>query len=190
MRFGMIVRLLVLATSLWVAPGGRPAMAQIDLFSGDPVVAAVAKNDLNQLRLLINRRTSLERPGSDGRRALALAAGNAAVEVARILVDARANPNAPDNFGGTPLHWAVKGGSVEIVEMLLAAGSRVDQEDRQGVTPLMQAARDGRPEVVQMLLKAGAQTRKTDYSGRTALDWAREGRSASRVVTILEQASR
>jgi hypothetical protein len=28
MRFGMIVGLLAFATSLWAAPGGRPAMAQ------------------------------------------------------------------------------------------------------------------------------------------------------------------
>lgn len=162
-----------LAASLTSAP----ALAQVSLLAGDPLLEAVETGDLETVRQMMLRGDDPDRTDQEGRTALMLAIGQGALEMAAVLIDGGAVLARQDQTGNHALSWAADRGDDITVGRLITAGAPVSLPNRQGMTPLMLAARGGHSTVVAQLLDAGVDPWTTDFTGADALYWAQESRS-------------
>jgi hypothetical protein len=140
-----------------------------------PLVAAAERDDLTEVRRLLESGTPVNASNSIlGRTALLAAAGQGYVEVVRLLLERGADVNARSG-GWTPLPLALANGVIsEVPELLIAHGADVNarEPDLQS-TVLMMAATAGELGLVRALLGKGADVNARDADGRTALDVAR-----------------
>jgi ankyrin repeat protein len=93
------------------------------------------------------------------------------------------------NFmGDTVLHTVCSWGDLEAVKLLVAAGADPNAKGDQGATPLFNAVIGGNPEVVSFLLESGADPGIVNDYQRRVVDYARNVKSPSTVVAVLEKA--
>ncbi len=152
------------------------------------VANAAQSKDHQTLRALIQKKTDVNLPQSDGTTALHWAAHWADLEAADLLITAGAKVDAPNRDGATPLFLAALNGSTPMVERLLKAGADPNAPVLpHGETALMLACRSGNLDAVKLLLDRGAHVNaKETLRGTTALMWATEqGHSA--IISLLAQ---
>ena len=159
---GVLMSPLVLTASLATAAGPDVRL-----------VNAVAEQNTQAVRALLNEGVDVNAARPDGVTALLWAAHWDDLEMANLILHAGADVNTADDHGVTPLERACENASVAMVALLLAAGANANAALRSGLTPLMTAARTGSVEVVQALLTAGANVNTVTTETRsTALMWA------------------
>ena len=128
------------------------------------IVAAVAAERVEVVRLLIARGASLDAPaGNDGMTVLMLAARAGALEVVRALLEGGAPVDSQDGFGNTALMQAAAAGHREVAAHLLAHFADPDRRTTEsGASALGLAAARGDADMVALLLAEGAdpQTRE------------------------------
>ncbi|MDB4614227.1 ankyrin repeat domain-containing protein [bacterium] len=107
----------------------------------DAIAAAIAENDIHELRTHLNRRQQ----------------------------QGRIDEHQPRS-GSTPLSNAAMHGHREIAEVLLRRGAKVNRTNRDGNTPLLIAAFFCHQDVVELLLEKGASPTKENKRGESPID--------------------
>ena len=157
-----VFALLVWATGLATATGQDRRL-----------VDAVAEQDVQAVRALLDEGIDVGTPRADGATALLWAAHWDDLDTVDLLLRAGADVNAADDHGVTPLERAAENASTAMVERLLAAGASANAVQTSGLTLLMTAARTGNVQVVNALLGHGADVNSaTTETQSTALMWA------------------
>ena len=168
---------------------------------GVALLAAAASDDMDIMRVLVEKGANVNSAERDGGTPLLYAAGSRNLAAVKLLLAKGANVNAANTDGGTvkngklalvkltPLMMAASYGSPELVRTLLDAGAEVNASDIRGMTPLMMAVASETqdPAVARLLLERGAEINAKSEAGETALDWARKYNSAP-VIAVLEKA--
>ncbi|KAF7863994.1 hypothetical protein EAF04_006959 [Stromatinia cepivora] len=165
----------------------------------DPVVRAVALNDIKILEFLLKCWKEKDPEGCfllnrdfDSLEPLHRAAAQGRDEVVKMLLDAGNASKLcrqPGVYDSTALHLAVKNGHKEIVKTLLdASGPSMSLEtDQCGATPMHWAASKGNVEIVRILLDKGDASAifVPDKAGATPLHCAASKRYVEAVRIIL-----
>jgi ankyrin repeat protein len=171
---------LALATA--VAAGAKaagPADGAAPIDVSTPLLQAVHRDDLAQVRALVAGGARVGAANRFGVTPLAVASQNGSTALVEFLLAAGADPNQALPGGETPLMTAARAGRIGPVRALLAGGAQCDARLPQGQTALMWAAAEGHLAVVQALLAAGAEFRQALDSGFTPLLFgARAGHTA------------
>ena len=137
------------------------------------LVDAVAEQDAQAVRALLDEDIDVGTPRADGATALLWAAHWDDLDTVDLLLRAGADVNAADDHGVTPLERAAENASTAMVERLLAAGASANAVQTSGLTLLMTGARTGNVQVVNALLAHGADVNSaTTETHSTALMWA------------------
>ncbi|MEM8557437.1 MAG: ankyrin repeat domain-containing protein [Bacteroidota bacterium] len=139
-----LVRLLLDAGADLQPPGAIVPDPSRSSYYGSPLAAAIARDHLDVLRLLV------EEGGAD-------------------VNQPEWNPEAQAYTGWTPLHYAAALGQVDALAYLLARGADAEVVDRFGLTPLARAVSSGMDATVRGLLDAGADFTVTDSEGTPLL---------------------
>jgi uncharacterized protein len=166
MRF---IAALLFAAFLFEAPVSLAAT------SGNPgrLVDAIKTGDRASALALLQQKTDVNAPESDGTTAIAWAVRQGDTEMVDRLIRAGADVKASNRYGVTPLSLACLNGDAAVIEKLLKAGADVNAKGQQNETPLMIVARAGNVDAAKVLLAHGAtvEARET-WHGETALMWA------------------
>ncbi len=84
-----------------------------------PLYCAVSRDNLEIVKLLLDRRADANKPNKDGWTPLNSAAFHCYREIVKLLLNNGADANKQDNFGSAPLHGAVDYGDQETVKLIL-----------------------------------------------------------------------
>ncbi len=131
-------------------------------------LAAIDRDDIAKVRLLLKDRSLVNVTDSDGASPLMHAALYADIGCMKVLLENGADPNARNLDGATALIWAADDPAK--VKLLLAAKADVNARTKHGVTALLAAALPyGSSGVIAQLLAKGADVNATDVDGWTPL---------------------
>ncbi|XP_076299445.1 uncharacterized protein LOC143218247 [Lasioglossum baleicum] len=133
---------------------------------------AIGRNNIDDVKELINHGVSIDATNNEGQTPLHYAAKSDKLEVVKYLIEEKgANINVKDNDGQTPLHYAADHGKLEVVKYLIEEkGANINVKDNDGQTPLHYAADHGKLEVVKYLIEEkGANINVKDNDGQTLL---------------------
>ncbi len=116
-------------------------MEQTDGDGRTPLFYAVAKDDANRVRALIEAGANVNVRDKNGETPLHVAAKEFRLAAAAMLIAYGAKVDAQDNQGNTPLFRAVfeSRGRGEMIQQLLSAGADKMLLNRYGVSPEMAA---------------------------------------------------
>ncbi|XP_005628148.1 protein phosphatase 1 regulatory subunit 16A isoform X1 [Canis lupus familiaris] len=104
------------------APGGRP-QKRVLFPPSVTLLEAAARNDLEEVRQLLDSGVSPDLANEDGLTALHQSCIDDFREMVQQLLDAGAKVNARDSESWTPLHAAATCGHLHLVELLIARGA-------------------------------------------------------------------
>ena len=166
-----------------------------------PLLAAASANDLEMVRLFIEKGVDVNAASKRGDTALHFAAGAGNLPMVKLLLAKGADVNAASHESVqvrkgpiglnhlTALMYAAPYGSPEMVRTLIDAGAQVNAKDIRDMTPLMLAvgSETQNPEVVRLLLAKGADVKPKSLMGETALDWAKKFGNPE-VIRLLQEA--
>jgi uncharacterized protein len=151
------------------------------------VADAVMKGDKAALRTLLQQKSDVNAPQTDGATALHWAVYRDDVEAVDLLVRAGAKADVTNREGVTPLAMASLYGNAALIDRLVKAGADAKQRGPSGETMVMYAARNGNPDAIKLLVAAGADVNaKENLRGTTALMWAAEQRHPPAVKALIE----
>ena len=148
------------------------------------VMAALVREDLNKIRLLIESGVDIDGLDQNGRTVLLTAVHEAAttidrpyrdlvIEIVEMLLDFGADIRARDNEGWTPLHWAAAHLNVTALRVLLKREEAIAALNKSGQTALHVAIIFGNDEpVVHILLEYDMPIDTVDNYDVTALGYA------------------
>ena len=139
-----------------------------------PVADAAMREDVSEVRQLLQGGADVNAAQGDGMTALHWAARHGHVELAEMLVYAGGHLDATTRLGPyTPVMIAAEGGHGGVVEALLASGADPDVTTSTGVSALHLAARSGDEQAVRALLDRGAEVDAAENAwNQTPLMWA------------------
>ncbi|KAL6818997.1 ankyrin [Trichoderma camerunense] len=123
---------------------------------------------------------------TDGRSALAWAAGLRRSSIASRLLDRDGGISRTQDSLGVPLEEAAASGDVDTVKLLLEHGGDPNYRDRDGWSAIHWAAEEGHPEIVALLLDRGANANAVSSYGTSPLHCAANGGVVSIVKMLLE----
>lgn len=138
-----------------------------------PLFQAIAQNDNDVVKKLINSGFDVNTRASDNKTALHVAVVHGNLDMVRFLLGHGAKVNIKTRDKRTPI--LMVGGddeqtSIEIFKLLIAKGADVNAQDDEKKTLLMRACEDEAIDGVKLLLNAGANPNLKDEDGETAYD--------------------
>src|SRR5215475_3137832 len=145
------IRVLGTAVLLAAAVSGHRLSASSTL------VDAIRRNDLAQVKSLVEAGADVKTADDTGATPLMYAALYARPDCLKLLIDHGASVNSLNKYGATALMWAAS--QTANVKLLVERGADVNARSSDGVTPLVAAARFNNPEAMRILLAAGADTK-------------------------------
>jgi len=165
-----------------------------------PLLAAAVANDLEMVRLFIEKGVDVNAATGRGDTPLQYAAGAGNLAMVKLLLAKGADVNAATSAASqvrkgpialnhlTPLMYAAAYGSPELLKTLIDAGAKVNAQDVRGMTPLMLAvsSETQNPAVVRLLVASGCELNAKSLAGETALDWARKYGNPE-IIAVLEK---
>jgi uncharacterized protein len=151
-----------------------------------PLADAAEQNDAEAVRVLIEKKSEVNKPQVDGMSALHWAAHHDDAKTVTLLIAAGADATASNRYGVTPLALACSNGNTAVVEALLQAGADPNGSGPGGETALMTASRTGRLGPVRALLARGADVNARERRKQTALMWAAAEGNIDVVDALLE----
>jgi quinoprotein dehydrogenase-associated probable ABC transporter substrate-binding protein len=183
--------------------------ADVNAGEPTPLAAALMRDHVPSIKVLLEHGADMEKPGQDGFRPLPLAIAEDKYEAAKALMEAGADVNTPSGDEGlTPLMIAAGQTSpaegamflpgstrpTDIARGLLDRGADVNAQSKSGVTALMVAATHNNPPMIGMLIDAGADPAVKNNLGQTAADVAErngnlEAQQAIKVLSAAKSAS-
>lgn len=161
----------VSVVELLLSEGADPSLREKFHTGETPLLMALSKNNLDIVRILIERNANVNGTNFAGFTPLMRAAEQGHAAVVAELLGRNARTSARTKDGATALHLAAGAGHTEIVRLLLDSGADVKgvTDNRESVLQL--AARHGQIDCVNLLLEKGAKdqvNQKTRY-GETPL---------------------
>jgi uncharacterized protein len=170
------VRLAVLAAAVLVLLAPVSAVADINLFEGDPLFTYARNGDTGAVEYFLKKGANIDSVNAAGETVLIIGAESGNLQIVNVALDNGARVDREDKLGKTALSWAAEQGDLQVVERLIAARADINHQSRDGLTPVMFAVRADRLGALRVLLKAKADLSVLDYTGRSALGWARASR--------------
>lgn len=136
-----------------------------------PLMAAAERGRVEVVKLLVEKRASLEITDPSGWTALMHAVQGQRPDAVSLLLESSAAVNAVAKADGgvTPLMLAAGAARPELCDALLAAGASVGLRDEEGRRPLHYAAKKGNNGALLSLLRAKAKVEDRTVDGLTAL---------------------
>ena len=179
--------------------------ADVNLGDPSPLVAAVMRDHVPSIKVLLEHGAEIDKPGQDGFRPLPLAIAEDKYEAAKTLMEAGADVNSLSGADDlTPLMVAAGQTSpaegamflpgntrpTDIARGLLDRGADVNARSKSGVTALMVAATHNNPPMVGILIDAGADVTMKNNLGQTAADVAalNGNLESQQAITVLSKA--
>ncbi len=155
-----------------------------------PLMAAVRRNGVKRIVLLLDAGAKVNAAAQDGRTALSIAARGGQLPLVQLLLDRGSAPDGAET-GETPLTAALRGKSAAIVQLLLKLKVDVNKPGAEGKTPLIISASLGETELVRQLMDAGADVNlQNPQDGTTALMWAANTGAIETVRLLLDSGAR
>ncbi len=139
----------------------------IDGDGSTPLHWAAHRDDVTEVRRLIESGADVNAANDLGVTPLWSSAMNGNAEIVKLLLDRGANPNAALTAGETPLMAAARAGKADAVSLLLAKGANPNARATRGQTALMWAVSQKHAVAVKALLEG-----KADVQARTE-PWAK-----------------
>jgi len=183
-----IFNILALLGIILVNTAAGVAMPKIDL----ALLGAVKKNDIRQVRELIDKGANVYAKDDEGSTPLHLAAGNSQLDIVKLLIEKGGKVDAKDNDDYTPLYYALTAllPSKEVVKFLIAKGANVNAKSvTDYYTPLHIAAGlekptgpDTRLDIVRLLVEKSAKVNARNEWDNTPLHTAFEPQFPSNKV--------
>ncbi len=140
-----------------------------------PLFGAIAQDDNEAVKQLINSGFKVNTKSSNGQTALHVAVEFGNLEIIRFLLKKGANVNVKDSEKRTPLAMRIdadedeKEITKEIIRLLVSKGANINVRDEDSQTFLMKACFDDDLELVKFLLELGANPNLKDEDGETAM---------------------
>ncbi|XP_026133365.1 protein phosphatase 1 regulatory subunit 16A-like [Carassius auratus] len=116
------------------------------------LLEAAARNDIEEVRQLLNNGVSPDLFNEDGLTALHQSCIDDFLEIARCLLDAGANANACDSELWTPLHAAATCGHTDLVQLLIEAGADLLAVNADGNMPYDLCEDEATLELIEMIM--------------------------------------
>jgi quinoprotein dehydrogenase-associated probable ABC transporter substrate-binding protein len=179
--------------------------ADPNLGTPTPLVAALMRDHVPTVKVLVEKGADIEKPGQDGFKPLPLAIAEDKYESAKALIEAGAKVNSVSGTDQlTPLmivagQTAPAEGAMfvpgstrptDIANALLERGADVNAQSANGVTPLMIAATHNNPPMIGILIDAGADVSLKNKLGQTAAEVAEKNGNleAQQAIMVLSSA--
>lgn len=151
--------------------------------STDNLIALIDGGQLSALQRLLDDRTWLDRPLSNGYTPLCQAIVSNQAGVVSLLITEGANRELPAPNGQPPLVFAITQGRPEMVETLLALNAPVDSRDQRGNSALHHAVRLDDFTNSEKLLAAGADANAVNDGNKRPLDFSHD--TAPQIIALL-----
>lgn len=156
--------------------------------SGDGLLQAVYKEDVAEVKSLLQKNIDVNYTNQYGVSSLSLAAENGHFEIFQMLINKGAD--FKKSINGEPLLiTASRSGSLEIVEWLLNKGVKSNVKCSRKYTPLLWAANEGHVKICRALIKAGADMKVSLKSGMTPIFLAARNGHLETVDFLIESGS-
>lgn len=145
---------------------------------------AVAGNDVETVRRLLQRGAKTETPGDAGKKPLFIAAENGLTGMVELLLSNGASVESQTHLNqSTALVRACEEGHEAAVQLLVEAGANVEARRPDGYTPLFIAVASANKSLVKYLLQHGADKESRLADGTTMRDRAQGNDS---LIALLE----
>jgi uncharacterized protein len=152
------------------------------------LMQAVNKNDVAQVKKLIQQGVNVSELDSNQDAPLVMAAYEGHTEIVKLLLEAGADVSAVDpGMKATALHAAAYAGRAAAARLLIEYHIELDKQGPyNGYTALHDAVWQNNIEVVKVLLEAGANLNIKSNSGQTPLEFA-ESRHHTEIARLIQQ---
>ncbi|NOR65238.1 MAG: hypothetical protein GQ468_04405 [Candidatus Scalindua sp.] len=157
------------AKCLKLRKGGLLMLGNTNLPKEELLIAAVKKDDLNNIVQLLNAGTEIDYQDKYGHTPLIEAVACGHMEATKLLIAKGAYLEMYNNEGDNALLMATQKGNLEIAKTLLEAGVNVNASNNYSCTSLMIAANRNDVLMVQLLIDYQADVQKVDDNNRNAL---------------------
>lgn len=152
----------------------------------NPLCVAASNNQVEMIKLLLQRGMYIDAPTHSGDTALILASLENRIDAVRELIKQGANLEATNHQGNTPLLAAAYKGNCFIMDELLKHGARYEHTNDDTRFPLIIAAEGGFHKCVRSLLKAGADVNRMDRLNNSAIVFAARSNYFDAVRVLIE----
>lgn len=136
--------------------GANPDAKSAGASGYTPLHRAIQKNNIEIIRLLLNRNANLNVTDDSGQTPLMLACELNNTNLVSFFLQQKANPNAADVWGRTALMIACEKGYLDIASHLLNSGAKPDAADRRKRTAVIMACEKGHTDIVKLFLARNA----------------------------------
>lgn len=142
-----------------------------DEYGKSALIYVVEKNDLNLVKLLVDRGANINLiPNLNfGMPAIITSAKYGYFPISKYLIEKKANLNVRNKFGFSPLHFAALYNDTLLLEELLNNGANYNDTTNNGETPLLIAAYNGSLQALNYLINVGVDINTSDKYGFTPL---------------------
>lgn len=145
-------------------------MANEVIMQQEDILKLVGRNDLNGVKMAIDKGADVNTRDGKGRSLLLLATIDKQVEMATLLTEKGADVNLQDDIHDSPFLYAGATGQTQLVKLFLAHGARFDIFNRYNGTALIPACERGHVETVKVLVDTqGFPVNHVNRLGWTAL---------------------
>ncbi|XP_028847701.1 ankyrin repeat domain-containing protein 50 [Denticeps clupeoides] len=150
--------------------GSMARVGEADAEGRTPLILAAQEGHCSTARLLLDRRSPIDKRGYDGHSALSAAALQRHREVVELLMRRGADTDVRDAEGRPLLYLLVLEGHLDMVSLLMEKGGvPLESRDAEGRTALHVAAWHGNAEAIKLLLGHGSDPNSQDSEGRSPL---------------------
>lgn len=147
--------------------------AELDRLYSTELTAAVKKEDLSEVKRLLELGADPNACGAGDSHPVCHAAVKGMVDIFDALVAAGADPIQEHANGVLTVHLASRNNRTELLDRILKTKpDYIDSPDGEGKTPLHHAASNGQVEAAVMLLMRGADKTAVDHDGCDAFAFA------------------
>ena len=147
-----------------------------------PLSQASYREQVDVVRMLIERGEDLSAQNWVGQTPLHLALQMGQVDVARMLIEHGASLTTQQMDRQTPLHLALKMGQADVARMLIERGTDLTAKNNCGLTPLHLALETGQVDVARMLIEHGASPTDQQMDGQPPLHLALQDGNVAQIL--------
>ncbi|KAK3543653.1 hypothetical protein QTP70_025980, partial [Hemibagrus guttatus] len=145
-------------------------VGELDVEGRTPLILAAQEGHCSTVRLLLDRKSSIDHRGYNGHSALSAAALQGHGEVVELLLRRGADTDVRDAEGRPLLYLLILEGCLDIAALLIEKGGvPLESRDAEGRTALHVAAWQGDLDGIELLLRHGADPNALDSEGRPPL---------------------
>ncbi|XP_066542576.1 ankyrin repeat domain-containing protein 50 isoform X2 [Hoplias malabaricus] len=150
--------------------GSMARVSELDMEGRTALILAAQEGHCSTVRLLLDRKSPIDRRGYDGHSALSAAALQGHTELVELLLRRGADTDVRDAEGRPLLYLLILEGRLNIATLLIEKGGvPLESRDTEGRTALHVASWQGDLGGIGLLLKHGADPNTVDSEGRPPL---------------------